>query len=51
MAQVRNGYDTSVAQFRLKLRADLEYIERRKWSMEIAILAKTLGKLNDRGAH
>jgi len=51
LAQVRNGYDTSVDQFRQKLQADLEYIEKRKWSTEFAILARTLGKLNDRGAH
>ena len=51
LAQVRNGYDTSVDEFRRKLQADLEYIERRKWSMELAILARTLGKLNDRGSH
>jgi len=51
LAQVRNGYDTSVDQFRQKLQADLEYIEKRKWSVEFAILARTLGKLNDRGAH
>jgi lipopolysaccharide/colanic/teichoic acid biosynthesis glycosyltransferase len=51
LAQVRNGYDTSIEAFRHKLRADLEYIERRNWSMELRILAATVGKLNDRGAH
>jgi lipopolysaccharide/colanic/teichoic acid biosynthesis glycosyltransferase len=51
LAQVRNGYDTSVDQFRQKLQADLEYIERRRWGLEFQILASTLGKLNDRGSH
>jgi lipopolysaccharide/colanic/teichoic acid biosynthesis glycosyltransferase len=51
LAQVRNGYDTSVDQFRQKLQADLEYIEKRRWSVELGIMARTLGKLNDRGAH
>ena len=50
LAQVRNGYDGSVEAFRRKLEADLEYIERRKWSMELRILAGTLKKFNDRGA-
>lgn len=51
LAQVRNGYDTSVEAFRNKLAADLEYIERRKWSMEISILLRTFGKLKDKSAH
>jgi lipopolysaccharide/colanic/teichoic acid biosynthesis glycosyltransferase len=51
LAQVRRGYDTSVDEYRQKLQADLEYIEKRKWRMELGILARTLGKLNDRGAH
>ena len=50
LAQIRNGYDTSVDQFRQKLQADLEYIEKRKWLMELAIIARTLGKLHDRDA-
>jgi len=50
LAQVRNGYDGSVEAFRRKLEADLEYIERRKWSMELRILAGTLKKFNDTGA-
>ncbi len=50
LAQVRNGYDTSVDNFRRKLKADLEYIEKRRWGMELRILAATLTKLNDRGA-
>jgi len=51
LAQIRNGYDTSVEAFRGKLLADLEYIERRNWSMELRILAATVTKLNDRTAH
>ncbi len=51
LAQIRNGYDTSVEAFRDKLRADLEYIERRNWSTELRILAATVGKLNDKTAH
>ena len=50
LAQIRNGYDGSVEAFRRKLEADLEYIERRKWSMELRILAGTLKKFNDREA-
>ncbi len=51
LAQVTNGYDTTVEAFRDKLRADLEYIERRSWSSELAIMARTLGKFYDSGAH
>ena len=51
LAQVRNGYDTSVDAFRSKLEADLEYIDQRKWATELKIMAATLGKLNDKGAH
>ena len=51
LAQVRNGYDTTVEAFRAKLAADLEYIERRNWSTELRIMAATMGKLNDRAAH
>jgi len=50
LAQVRNGYDTSVEQFRRKLEADLEYIQKRRWRTEIGILAKTLTKVCDRDA-
>lgn len=50
LAQVRNGYDTTVEAFRKKLEADLEYIARQKWSLEFAIMARTLTKLNDKGA-
>ena len=50
LAQIRNGYDTSTDAFRHKLRADLEYINNRRWRMELAILVKTLGKIRDKGA-
>ena len=51
LAQVRNGYDTSIEAFRNKLEADLEYIEKRRWRVELRILAATLGKLHDAQAH
>jgi lipopolysaccharide/colanic/teichoic acid biosynthesis glycosyltransferase len=51
LAQVRNGYDTTIDAFRKKLEADLEYIERRNWSMEFRIIAATVGKFHDRTAH
>jgi lipopolysaccharide/colanic/teichoic acid biosynthesis glycosyltransferase len=51
LAQVRNGYDTTVDAFRSKLAADLEYIERRNWSTEFRIMAATVGKFHDRTAH
>jgi len=51
LAQVRNGYDTTIEAFRAKLAADLEYIERRNWSMELRIMAATMGKFRDRTAH
>jgi lipopolysaccharide/colanic/teichoic acid biosynthesis glycosyltransferase len=51
LAQVRNGYDTSVDAFREKLKSDLEYIERRNWLTEFRILAGTVTKLNDHAAH
>ena len=51
LAQITNGYDTSVEAFRDKLKADLEYIERKNWSTELRILAGTLSKLNDKTAH
>lgn len=47
LAQIRNGYDTSVEGFRHKLDLDLEYIHNRNWSMDLKILAATLTKLND----
>jgi len=50
LAQITNGYDTSIEGFRHKLRSDLEYIERRRWSLEIRILAATLSKFRDRSA-
>ena len=51
LAQVRNGYDTSIEAFRRKLEADLEYIEHRNWSTELKILAATVAKFNDKAAH
>lgn len=51
LAQVRNGYDTSVDAFREKLKSDLEYIKLQSWRQELRILAATFGKLNDSGAH
>jgi lipopolysaccharide/colanic/teichoic acid biosynthesis glycosyltransferase len=51
LAQVRNGYDTTIEAFRAKLEADLEYIERRNWSTEFRIMAATIGKFKDSAAH
>jgi len=51
LAQIRNGYDTTVTAFRGKLLADLEYISHRKWSLELGIIARTFGKLRDRDSH
>jgi lipopolysaccharide/colanic/teichoic acid biosynthesis glycosyltransferase len=51
LAQVRNGYDTSVDAFRHKLLADLEYIENQNWFTELRILAATVTKISDKGAH
>lgn len=51
LAQVRNGYDTTVEAFRGKLRADIEYIARRKWSLELSILARTVAKFHDKSAN
>ena len=51
LAQVRNGYDTTVKAFKRKLEADLEYIEHRKWSTELRIMAATMAKFHDKEAH
>ena len=51
LAQIRNGYDSSFEAFRNKLESDLEYIDRRRWSLEIKILVSTVTKLNDQAAH
>jgi len=51
LAQVRNGYDTTVEAFGHKLDADLEYIEHRKWSQEFSIIGRTFAKFNDQSAH
>lgn len=50
LAQVRNGYDTTIEGVRKKLVADLEYIGSRKWSNELRILVATVTKLNDKAA-
>ena len=47
LAQIRNGYDTTVEAFREKLKADLEYLERRNWLTEFRILAATVTKFHD----
>lgn len=51
LAQVRNGYDMSVDSFRRKLAADLEYIEKRRWSQELRIFVATVPKLSDKHAN
>ncbi len=51
LAQVTNGYDTTVEAFRKKLEADLAYIERRNWSTELRIMAATFSKFYDAKAH
>lgn len=51
LAQVTHGYDTSVEAFRNKLKADLEYIEKRRWRLELRILVSTISKFNDSTAH
>jgi lipopolysaccharide/colanic/teichoic acid biosynthesis glycosyltransferase len=50
LAQVRNGYDSSVEGFRHKLDSDLEYINRMCWAVDLKILAMTVTKLMDRKA-
>lgn len=42
LAQIRHGYEASVEGARRKLEADLEYIEKRRWGVELHILARTL---------
>ena len=56
LAQIRNGYDTTVEGFGSKLQADLEYIEKHKedagrWRNELKIMAQTLPKFRDKNAH
>ncbi len=50
LAQVRNGYDTCEDAVKRKLQYDLEYIRRRSWWLEVAILAATLTKVYDASA-
>ena len=51
LAQVRNGYDSTVEGFGAKLRSDLEYIRNRSWREEIRILLATFGKVYDKQAN
>ena len=44
LAQIRNGYESSVEGSMRKLQADLEYIETRTWGTELRILAGTVSK-------
>lgn len=48
LAQIRNGYDTSVDAFHHKLESDLEYIGSRRWRNELRIFAATLPKFRDK---
>jgi len=50
LAQIRNGYDSSIEAFRGKLASDLEYIDRRRWSLEFRILVSTVARFNDQMA-
>jgi lipopolysaccharide/colanic/teichoic acid biosynthesis glycosyltransferase len=51
LAQIQHGYDTTVEAYRRKLEADLEYIDTRRWSNELRILAATAAKVVDSSAH
>jgi lipopolysaccharide/colanic/teichoic acid biosynthesis glycosyltransferase len=52
LAQIKNGYASSVDDAIRKLRLDLEYIEQQRWSTELRILAGTVPKLfGDDKAH
>ena len=51
LAQIQQGYDTTVEAYRRKLEADLEYIDTRRWSNELRILAATAAKVVDTSAH
>jgi lipopolysaccharide/colanic/teichoic acid biosynthesis glycosyltransferase len=51
LAQIRNGYDKTLASIRRKLDNDLEYINNRGWTTELLILAMTLTKLYDKSSH
>ena len=50
LAQVRSGYDQTLEDVRRKLAADLEYIDNRRWRLELSILAGTLARINDKEA-
>ena len=45
LAQVRNGYAATVEDSIEKLKTDMEYIEKPRWSAELRILAGTLPKI------
>ena len=45
LAQIRNGYESTTEGAVRKLKADMEYIEKRNWSSELRILVGTLPKL------
>jgi len=47
LAQVRNGYDSTIESFRHKLQADLEYIENLGLGSDLKILVLTVAKLYD----
>ena len=51
LAQVRNGYDKTVEEFRCKLESDMEYIDKRRWRNELRIMAATLTKVYDKDTH
>lgn len=51
LAQVRLGYNTDVESYRRKLRADLEYIEKRCWLLELGVMMRTVTRLYDRAAN
>ena len=44
LAQIRNGYEATVEGSMRKLKADMEYIENRRWTTELRIMCATLKK-------
>lgn len=51
LAQIRNGYDKTIESARRKLANDVEYIERRCWSLDARLIAATFLKFYDKQAH
>jgi len=51
LAQIKNGYDTDEESVRRKLDYDLQYIRDMSLGMELRLLAQTITKFNDAGAH